>query len=202
MARTRRIVMFNQLSADGYFAAPDGGLDWVVPDEEMQQTALEGMAVIDTVLFGRRTYEQFASYWPHVADGASTLADPHGGGPPSAATRAMGRWFTDTHKVVFSRTLTSAAWRNTRIVPEIDPAAIAGMKRQPGNDLMIFGSGSVVSQLTVHDLIDEYMLLICPVLLGGGRSLLSGLPAPVRLALAESTAHRSGNVMQRYVRAR
>jgi len=70
MAAKRRIVMFNRVAADGYFAAPDGKLDWVVPDPELDRSAAEAIerADIDTILFGRRTYEQFAAFWPHALD--------------------------------------------------------------------------------------------------------------------------------------
>ena len=69
--------MFNRVTADGYFAGPDGSLDWVVPEEELDKGATEGLADTGTVLFGRRTYEQFEGFWPRVIEEAATAPDPH-----------------------------------------------------------------------------------------------------------------------------
>jgi dihydrofolate reductase len=80
MAHARQIVMFSWLTADGYFAGPDGNLDWVVPDEEQAKAAAADIARVDTVLFGRRTCEIFAGFWPHaVVDESGAVPAP----PPS-----------------------------------------------------------------------------------------------------------------------
>jgi dihydrofolate reductase len=106
--KARRIVMFNQVSADGYFAAPDGSLNWVVSDEDVHKQALDGMPHVDTMLFGRRTYEMFAAFWPHALDDSATAADPHAAGRRSPAIRAMAVWLNETRKVVFSATMKDA----------------------------------------------------------------------------------------------
>jgi dihydrofolate reductase len=85
MGPTRRIVMFNWVTADGYFAAPDGSLEWVVPDEEQARAAAEGIPGFDTVLFGRRTYELFEGFWRHAVDDS-----PHSAGPPPSWTAIPG----------------------------------------------------------------------------------------------------------------
>src|SRR5918996_5427550 len=89
----RSIVMWNQVTADGYFARPDGNLDWIVPDEEFDRDVAEGIERSstgpDTLLFGRRTYEQFEAFWPHVLDSPAAPQNPHGGGPVSPAMRTM-----------------------------------------------------------------------------------------------------------------
>jgi dihydrofolate reductase len=82
----RRIVMFNWLTTDGYFSAPDGNLDWVVPEEEQAKAAARDIASCDTVLFGRRTYERFERFWRHAADDASTAPDPTARGNDPAST--------------------------------------------------------------------------------------------------------------------
>jgi dihydrofolate reductase len=103
-------------------------------------------------------------------------------------------------KLVFSRTLKDATWRNSRLLRKLDPREIETIKRQPGKDMIIFGSGSVVSQLTQQGLIDEYQFAVCPILLGSGRPLLSDVSKRLRLALLEAKALPSGDVMLRYVR--
>ena len=200
MGPLRRIVMFNWATADGYFAGPDGNLDWVVPDEEQSKAAAESMAGFDTILFGRRTYELFEGFWRHAVDDSPTVPDPHDPGRRSREHRAIAIWLNETTKLVFSRTLKDVTWRNSRLLHELHPRGIEAMKRQPGKDMIVFGSGSIVSQLTQHDLIDEYQLVVCPIFLGSGRPLLSGVSNNVRLDLLEAKAYPSGDVLLRYAR--
>lgn len=197
----RRIMMFNRVTADGYFAGPDGNLDWVVPDEEIDKEGAKGIPGTDTVLFGRRTYELFERFWPQAAGDSSAAPDPHAAGRRSPTMRAMATFLNEATKFVFSRTLKEVTWRNSRLLDKLDPREIDAMKRQPGKDMIIFGSGSIVSQLTQHGLIDEYQFVVSPILLGSGRPLLSGLPTSTRLRLVQAREYRSGNVMLRYTRA-
>jgi len=196
----RRIVMFNRVSADGFFAAADGNLDWIVRDPEVDRHGASGIPRTDTVILGRRTYEQFASFWPHVLN-APAPVDPHGPGGFSPELHAFARALTDMTKLVFSTKLKNVTWENSRLQRDIDPHAIEAMKRQPGKDMIIFGSGSIVTQLTRHGLIDEYQLIVNPVLLGSGQPLLAGLTGTAALELLEARRFPSGNVMLRYARA-
>jgi dihydrofolate reductase len=107
----------------------------------------------------------------------------------------------DAAKLVFSRSRKEVTWKNSRLIPELDPRGIDAMKRQPGKDMIIFGSGSIVSQLTQHGLIDEYQLVVSPVLLGGGVSLIRDVPGRLKLQLLEAKAYPTGNVMLRYAPA-
>jgi dihydrofolate reductase len=197
----RRIVMFNWVTADGYFAGPDGNLDWIVPDDEQAKAAAEGIPRFDTVLFGRVTYEIFEKFWRHAVEDATTAPDPHRPGQRSREHRAIAIWLNETTKLVFSRTLKDVAWRNSRLLHELDPRELETMKKRAGKDMMIFGSRSLVSQLTQHGLIDEYQFVVCPVLLGSGRPLLSGVSRSLRLALLEAKKYQSGDVLLRYARA-
>lgn len=197
----RRIVMFNRVTADGYFAGPDGSLDWVVPEQELDRGATERMAGSGTVLFGRRTYEQFEGFWPKVVDEAHAAPDPHSPVRRSPEMLAMARWLDDATKVVFSRTLKEVTWRNSRLLPELEPREIEAMKSEPGEEMMVFGSGSIVSQLTEHGLIDEYRFIVTPVLIGSGQLLLSGVSKRLPLDLLDATDYPSGNVMLRYARS-
>ena len=113
----------------------------------------------------------------------------------------MAVWINEATKVVFSRTRKDVTWRNSRLLHEFDPRQIEAMKTQPGKDIMIFGSGSIVSQLTQHGLIDEYQFVVSPIVLGSGRPLLSGVSKSSRLDLLEAKKYQSGNVMLRYARS-
>jgi len=196
----RQIVMFNWVTVDGYFAALDGNLDWVVPDPEQVKAAVNTIPRFDTILFGRRTYELFASFWKDAVDGDRTAPDPHDPGRRSREHGSIGIWLNEATKFVFSRTLKDLAWENSRVLPELDSDQIGAIKKQTGKDIMVFGSGSIVSQLTRLGLIDEYQLLVCPVLLGSGRRLIDGLPRSVKLVLLESQTYKSGDIMLRYAR--
>lgn len=192
----RRILMFNRVSADGYFATEDGNLAWATPDPELDQAAASRLGDVGTILFGRKTYDAFESFWPHALD-----EDPHAPGRKSKEIRAMGQWINDAEKIVFSRTRKEVPWKNSVLHHDFDPAAVAAMKRGRGADMIIFGSGTIVSLLTKHGLIDDYEYVVCPLLLGNGQSMIRGLPASTNLKLVESKATAAGNVVLRYTRA-
>jgi dihydrofolate reductase len=196
----RRIVTFNRVSADGYFASTDGQLDWTVPDEAIDRAGAAHMKDFDTMLFGRHTYDAFESFWPHAEGDSGTAADPHTDGRHTKTLRTMARWINDTPKWLFSSSRTQVSWQNSRLFPRLDPAELRALRGAPGKDMIIFGSGSLVSQLTEHGLIDEYQFVVGPLLLGDGRSLISGLSARVPLELLEAKPYASGNLMLRYAR--
>jgi len=198
VASARRILAFDWLTADGYFAGADGNLDWVVPDDEQAKAAATGMPAADTVLFGRQTYELFERFWRKVLQDSATAPDPHRPGQQSREHRVIAVWMNEATKLVFSRTLKEVTWNNARLVRELDVDEIAAMKQRPGKDMMIFGSGSIVSQLTQHGLIDEYQFVVCPVFLGDGRRLLEGVSKSVTLELLEARKYPSGDVSLRY----
>jgi dihydrofolate reductase len=197
----RRIIAFEHLSADGYFASGDGKLDWTVPDEELDRMGAGNASGADMILFGRRTYEMFESFWPKVVSDAPTAPDPHAEGRATAEARAMGEWINAATKWVFSRTRKEVSWNNSHLRREIDAREIEALKRGPGKDIMVFGSGSVVSRLTELGLVDAYDLIVAPVLLGRGRPLVDGLSGNHRLKLAEAHPFRSGNVLLHYERS-
>lgn len=186
----RRIVMFNLVTADGYFAGKDGSLEFFVPDQEFDKSAAQNTQGFDTVLLGRVTYQLFEAYWPHAGDDPKT----------SPEDRTIAKFLNESTKVVFSKTLKSLKWKNSKLVQAFDPNEIEAMKRQKGRDIIVFGSGSIVRQLTDAALIDEYQFLINPVLLGSGRPLLESTKA-AKLELVESRTYPSGNVFLRYARA-
>lgn len=193
----RRIVMFNQVSADGFFSDAQGGLDWVVSDPEIHARAVTGMPEVDAILLGRRTYDNFAGFWPQALANLNAPG-PHGESKAAPAFAAMARWLNETKKLVPSRTTKRLDWNNSEVLSSLSPERIAALKREPGKDILIFGSGSVVTQLSEHALIDEYRFVVCPVLLGAGKSPLQGASLRQPLELVEAKAFRSGNVMLTY----
>ena len=196
----RRIVMFNRVSADGYFASTDGALDWTVPDDTIDRAGAARMQDFDTMLFGRHTYDAFESFWPHATQDSETAGDPHSDGRHSKTLLAMANWINQTQKWVFSSSKKQVTWQNSRLFSELHPGELGALKQTPGKDMIIFGSGSLVSQLTEHGLIDEYQFIVGPVLLGAGRVPITGVTERVPLHLLEAKPYPSGNVMLRYAR--
>ena len=191
-------MMFNRVSADGYFAAPDGNLNWVVPEPELDKEGASDTGTTDTILFGRRTYDQFESFWPKVTDDSPAPADPHSPGQASPEMKKFARMINNATKIVFSKTRKDVTWKNSRLVREFDPAEVAKMKNEPGGNMIIFGSGTIVSQLSEHGLIDEYVFVVGPLLLGNGKQLIHDVSQKVKLQLREAKSYPSGNVKLRY----
>ncbi len=194
----RRIIAFDHVSADGFFATEEGKLDWVVSDEELTQFNLGNMAEADTILFGRRTYDMFESFWPEAIKDPRGAEDPHRGGNRSEATRRVGEWIDGATKIVFSRSRAAVTWRGSLLFGEFDAARVDALKRQPGKHMLLLGSGEVTRLLTQHRLIDEYRFGVVPVVLGRGRKLLDDLRVPLSMSLLQSRVFPTGTVLLRY----
>ena len=180
-----RKIYFQMLtSIDGYFEGPNRELDWHIVDEELFKSALELLNSVDTLLFGRVTYQMMAAYWPTPA----AIADD-----PIIAER-----MNNLPKIVFSNTLEKAEWQNSRIITEPAATAVARLKQQPGKDMVIFGSSDLAVALTQQGLIDEYRIFVNPVVLGSGKVLFKGLHARLKLKLLQTRAFPSGTVMLSY----
>lgn len=182
----QKLIVFNNLSIDGMFCDSRGSLDWAKHhDEELTEYVQETRGEIAAYLFGRSTFEMFASFWPTPA---GRSANPY-----------FAELLTKGKKVVFSRRLKSATWANTVILPEADVATLADLKSSAQGDLLIFGSGTLVQSLTEKRLIDEYQLLVNPVAVGSGRSMFGPLAARLELSLVEAKPFTNGTVLLRYL---
>jgi dihydrofolate reductase len=184
----RKVVLSNLVSLDGFMAGPNGEIDWFTgfADKEFEAYAAGLITSFDIMLFGRVTYELMAGYWP--------TATPEQDDPK--IIKAM----NTTSKVVFSRTLKKVEWNNCRLVAGDAVSEVRRLKQQPGKDIVIYGSGGIVSALAPQELIDDYHLFIAPLILGGGRPLFSDIPARISLKLLETRAFGSGLAMLRYSR--
>jgi dihydrofolate reductase len=183
----RRLVVFDSVSLDGYFVDGNGEMSWAKnesPDSEWQAFVAENTTRAGMLLFGRKTFELMASYWP---TSSAMQNDPVVAGGMNASP-----------KIVFSRTMREASWSNTRLVRGNPAAEVRRMKAEPGPDMAILGSGSLVSQLAPEGLIDEYQIVVTPVVLGKGRTLFDGIPEKLALRLTKSRAFRNGNVLLCY----
>jgi dihydrofolate reductase len=180
----KNVFLFNMITLDGFFAGPSGDIDWHVTDEEFDQFAMEQLRETDTLLFGRVTYELMASYWP---------TDEAKANEPRVA-KAM----NEQSKIVFSRTLKGVGWDNSRLVSEHVEEEVRNLKQQPGKDIAIFGSANLAASLIPSGLIDEFRVIVNPVVLGQGKPLFEGIKAPLRLKHIKTRTFKSGNVLLCY----
>lgn len=190
----RNIITTTWVSLDGFMAGPDGAMDWVgeMYDEAMGRYETDLLARADTLLLGRVTYQSFAGSWPHVPDNPAA----------SEGEKEYARMLNAMRKIVFSRTLAQADWNNSTLKRELVPAEIEELKRGPGRDILIYGSASLVQALTDFGLIDEYQVLVHPLLLSGGKALFQGVRDRTKLTLVGSRTHPSGVVVLSYRPAR
>lgn len=178
----RKLIMWNMVTLDGFF---EGAQPWDIDfhnagwGDELQRFANEQMSAADLLLFGRRTYEGMARYW-------------------STATGETADHMNRIRKVVFSRTLASADWANTRLVSTDAAEEVARLKREPGKDILVFGSADLCDSLTRAGLIDEYRLGVNPIVLGQGNPLFKPAAGQIKMRLLESRPLQTGCVLQFY----
>jgi dihydrofolate reductase len=180
----KKLLAFDLVSLDGYFEGPNRDISWHNVDAEFNDYAIAMLNFVDTLLFGRVTYELMAGFWPTpeaikndpiVADKMNTLP-----------------------KVVFSRTLNKAEWSNTRLVKDNLEDEIRTMKKLPGRAIALLGSGTIMSELAQLGLIDEYWIMVNPLVLGAGTPLFKGIKNRLDLKLLGTQSFRNGNVALRY----
>jgi len=182
-----KLHVFNSVTLDGYFAGENGDLSWAhrpEKDEEFDAFVKDSAGGGGILVFGRITYELMASYWPTPQ---ASQNDP-----------AVAEGMNANQKIVFSRTLDKATWSNTTLLKGNLAAEIRKLKEGSGKDMTILGSGSLVSQLAQEGLIDEYQIVLVPVVLGKGRTMFDGVQEKLRLKLTKSRAFPKGNVLLRY----
>ena len=182
----RKLAAFVQISLDGYFADVEGGIGWAHkdPDDAEWNEFVAGNAKRGgQLLFGRITYEFMASYWPTPMAAANS---------PVVAER-----MNSLPKIVFSRTLDEAPWRNTQLLKGDLVSEVRELKEGAGEDMAILGSGSIISQLAQAGLIDEFQIVVNPVALGKGNALFDGIRS-LPLMLTKTRAFANGNVFLCY----
>jgi len=183
----QRLIVFNSISLDGYFVDAGDDMNFahnLNPDREWDAFVEGNASGGGTLLFGRKTYELMVRFWP----------------TPLAAQQMpdMAERMNSHAKVVFSKTLDKVSWNNTRLVKGDLISEVRKMKSEPGEGLAILGSGSLVSQLTLPRLIDEYQFVIVPVVLGKGRTLFEGVKEKVPFKLTKTRTFVNGNVFLCY----
>ena len=180
----RKVTVFNFITLDGYFEGQKGDISWHRHVRETTEYALEMLNLGDTLLFGRVTYELMASYWPTPF---AIKNDP-----------VMAEGMNTAEKIVFSRTLKKAEWNNTRLINAPIEDEIKILKQMPGKNMTILGSGSIVSQFAQLGLIDDYQIMLDPVILGAGTPICKGLNRRMNLKLTSTRTFMNGSVLLCY----
>ena len=180
----RKLFLFDLVTLDGYFEGPDRDISWHNVDEEFNAYAVDMLNSVDLLLFGRVTYDLMAGFWPTAA---AKKDDP-----------IVAERMNSLPKMVFSRTLAKAEWNNTKLVKEHIGEETKKMKALPGKDIALLGSGSILSQFAQDGLIDEYRIMVNPIVLGSGSPLFSGIKDRLDLKLLDARTFRNGNVLLRY----
>lgn len=179
----RRLIAFNLVTLDGYFSGENGDISWhgrVVKDPQWTEFSRQNARGGGALVFGRITYELMASFWPTPA--AAEL--------DSVVAERM----NTCRKIVFSRTLEKASWSNTELIKGNPVAEMLRLKKESKLDMAILGSGSIISQLAPHGLIDEYRFVVVPVVLGKGRTVFEGVSDRISLQLSNSRVFKNGSV--------
>ncbi len=176
--------MFNMVTLDGYFEGPNHNIDWHRVDEEFNDFSMEQIKTADSILFGRLTYQLMESYWP-TPDALAT--DPEIAGVMNSIP-----------KYVFSRSLDQASWSNSTLIKGDAVEGVTKLKQQAGKDMLLFGSADLAADLTARRLIDEYRLMINPVVIGSGTPLFKEVDDQLNLKLLKSQKFDNGNILLYY----
>jgi dihydrofolate reductase len=184
----RKVIASEFVTVDGYMVGPNDDMSWVSKNfnEEMGKYAGDLMESMDTVLLGRVTYEIMSNAWPNRTEETAPGADKMNHSP----------------KIVFSRTLDQVEWGkwgNARLVKDGAAEEISRLKQQPGKNMVIYGSATLVDSFSRLGLIDEYQLLVHPVVLGAGKRLFKDLSQPLNLKLLRTESFKNGVVLLYYV---
>lgn len=178
----RKLIAWNVMTLDGYFEGPE---PWsiefhsLVFGKDLQALGDEQLAEAGLLLFGRKTYEDMASYWPSA---------------PESEAASM----NNAAKAVISNTLATADWNNTKLLKGDAVELVRGLKAEAGGTIFVFGSADLLASLLAHGLVDEYRLCIAPVLLGRGNPLFKTSDARIGLELKSSRGLDNGGVLLMY----
>jgi dihydrofolate reductase len=181
----RRVIFQMMVSIDGYFEGENHEIDWHNVDEDFNRYSLDFLNNIDTLVFGRTTYELMASYWTTEA----AVKDA-----PLIAEK-----MNSLQKIVFSNTLEKAEWNKSRLMKTSLTDEIARQKLRQCKDIAIFGSSDLTLSLIPSGLINEFRIIVNPIFLGKGKTLLEGLDSRIKVKLLYSKTFKSGNVLLCYV---
>lgn len=172
------------VSVDGFFEGLNHDLSWHNVDKEFDEFTIEQLGEIDTILFGRRTYEMMESFWPTEQ---AKKSDP-----------IVAEKMNNLPKFVFSKTLSAANWNNATLHKENVTEEIKRLKEKEGREIAVFGSSDLCVSLLKAELLDELRIMVNPVVLGEGKRLFEGLDGKLKLKLLSTRKFGNGNILNYY----
>ena len=179
-----RLILFNMMTLDGFFEGPNKEIDWHHVDHEFNDFAIEQLNSASALIFGRLTYDLMANYWPTP----DTIKND-----PKVATK-----MNSIPKIVFSRTLKKAEWNNTKLMRGISKDEIENLKQQSGKNIFILGSAKLAADFRLVGLIDEYRIMVNPIIIGKGNPLFQVSDKRENIVLHSSKTFKNGNVLLVY----
>jgi dihydrofolate reductase len=187
----KKVIVSMNVTLDGFFVGPNHDLEWHFQhwSQDMGQRLAIELSKADTILLGRHTYQAMAQYWPMKGIDIGC----------ARAELDMVDMMNKFHKVVYSKTLTATGWNNSSVISGSIRSEIKKLKQVQGRNIMVYGSGQLVSALIQLHLVDEYQLWVHPVLLGTGSHLFSNIKYSTGLRLAGTSTFDSGVVLMNYL---
>ena len=185
----RKIISFMHISLDGFVAGPKGEMNWIKVNEEIFDHVGKRISPGDTSLYGRVTFEMMENYWPTA------------GNSPNATKHDIehSKWYAGVNKLILSKTLTGEGLTNTTIINSNLTDKINKIKKQPGSDILLFGSPTATHSLIRENLIDGYWLFVNPVILGKGIPLFADIKEKVNLKLLTTRQFDCGVTELNYI---
>jgi dihydrofolate reductase len=191
----RKVIASTFVTLDGLMVGPNEEMDWVLDnlDGEMENDIADQLKSVDAILLGRVTYQIMANYWPTATAAGTSVQRSQGVEDPIITDR-----MNNLPKIVFSKTLQKVEWNNSRLVKENIADEVSKMKQQPGKDLVLFAGADIASTFIQLDLIDEYRIIVNPVVLGSGKPLFKDINNRLNLKLLKTKTFSCGNVILYY----
>ncbi len=183
------LYLFMMVSLDGFFEGPNHDLSWHHVDDEFNAFAIKQLGETSMILFGRRTYDMMASFWPNYE-------------PEDEENRIVRQYMDTIPKMVFSKTLDAVHetndWKNVTLRHEVDAEEIKRLTSESGKPIAVFGSSNLCVTLLKFGLLDELRIMVNPVVIGKGTRLFEGLDAKLDLTLLSTRTFGNGNELLTY----
>jgi dihydrofolate reductase len=180
-----KLSVFNFITLNGYFKGPNDDTNWHQHgNEEEGDFAAEGAQSDNIILFGRKTYEMMAGFWP-TTEALKIMPD-------------VAKGMNKSEKIVFSRTLKKAEWNNTRVISNNIADEVKKLKTSSKKDMTILGSGSILTQLVDAGLVDSFQFMVDPIALGEGTPIFNGIKHKLDLKLTSTRPFKSGAILLSY----
>lgn len=184
----KKLISFMHISLDGFVAGPNGEMDWIKINQEIFDHVEKRIGATNEAMYGRATFQMMEAYWPTAAD------------KPNATShdKNHSKWYKEAGKIVLSKTLNEKDFSKTKIISDNLLEEINAIKKQNGNEILLFGSPTTTHALIQQNLIDGYWLFVNPIILGNGIPLFKDVKEKISLKLLSTKQFECGVVELKY----